>query len=66
MAATKTKLLRVEAISEEYGFTLRQIRRFITEKKWAVIKPSGPKGPVFVEREEIDRFIEQHRIPAER
>jgi hypothetical protein len=59
-----TVLLRRQDAAEEYGFTDRQLRRWITEGKLAVVKPSGQMGPAYVSRDEMNAFIEAHTTPA--
>ncbi len=58
------KLIRRQDAAAEYGWTDRQLRRWITEGKIAVVKPSGPMGPAYLWREDIEAFIDAHTTPA--
>lgn len=40
-------LLRKSDVPAVYGFTERQLKRWIHERKIAVVKPSGRSGPAF-------------------
>ena len=68
MSKTKTgaKLLRPRDIPDEYGITERQVRRWISERRIAVVKPAGVTGPAYIERAVLDAFIEAHTVPASR
>lgn len=57
-------LLRVEDAAAAYGFTERQLRRWISEGKIARVKVSGATGPVFLKRTDLDQLVEEYTVPA--
>lgn len=66
MAATKTRLLSVADVCAEYGYTERQVKRWITGGKFRVHKPSGKTGPAFLFRDDIEDFIKSTTIEPRR
>lgn len=58
------KLFRLDDAAAVYGFTRRQLRRWIDEGYLRRVKPSGVTGPVYVFAEDLDRLVEKSTIPA--
>ena len=57
-------LIRPADVPAVYGFTPRQIKRWIAEDRIRRVKPSGRTGPVYLLRADLDALIEQSIIPA--
>jgi len=58
-------LIRPADVPAIYGFTHRQIKRWITEGRIARVKVSGPTGPVHLRTADLDRLIEESTVPAQ-
>lgn len=56
-------LIRKTDIPAVYGFSERQIKRWVAEKRLSRVKPSGPTGPTFLLREELDALIQKSTVP---
>ncbi len=65
-AQSLPRLIRKSDVPAVFGFSERQIKRWITERKIAHVKPSGSTGPVWIEVEELERMIAEATIPARR
>lgn len=59
-------LIRPADVPARYGFTQRQIKRWIHERKLRVVKPSNVTGPVYIRTADLDELIERSTIPAGR
>lgn len=59
-------LIRPADVPAVYGFSHRQIKRWISEGRIRRVKPSGPTGPVYLLRADLDHLIEESIIPAGR
>lgn len=63
MSTTLPVLLRVEDAAEAYGFSARQLRRWISEGKLDRVKISGATGPVFLKRTDLDQLVAEFTVP---
>lgn len=59
-------LIRPADVPARYGFTARQIKRWVTERRLRVVKPSGKTGPCYLRTADLDALIEASTIPAGR
>lgn len=57
-------LIRPADVPETYGFSERQIKRWIAEGKLRRVKPSGPTGPVYLYTDDLAGLIEASTLPA--
>lgn len=57
-------LIRPADVPAIYGFSQRQIKRWITEGRIRRVKISGPTGPTYLRRDDLDALIEAATIPA--
>ncbi len=57
-------LIRRPDVPARYGFSERQIKRWIHERKLRVVKPSGKTGPCYLRTADLDALIEASTIPA--
>lgn len=57
-------LLPKRDVQAIYGFTPRQIKRWIVDKRISHVHPSGPTGPCYVLTAELDALIEASATPA--
>jgi hypothetical protein len=57
-------LIHPSEVPAIYGFSYRQIRRWIAEGRLRRVKPSGPSGPVYLRVSDLDDLIEESTIPA--
>ena len=60
------RLIRKSDVPAVFGFSERQIKRWIAQGKIAHVKISGRTGPVMIEVEELERMIAEATIPARR
>jgi hypothetical protein len=60
MPATRnSRLMSVADVCAEYGYSERQVKRWIVGRKFRVHKPSGKTGPAFLFRDDIEAFISE-------
>lgn len=57
-------LLLKQDVPAIYGFTERQIKRWIVEKRISHVHPRGDNGPCYILSAELDRIIEASTKPA--
>lgn len=58
------KLIRRQDIASEYGFSERQAKRWIVEKRISHVHPGGPTSTCFLKTAELDSLIEESTTPA--
>lgn len=58
------RLYRLEDAALAYGFSERQLRRWVAEGRIGRVKISGPSGPTWFERAELDRLVAESTIAA--
>lgn len=61
---TKPVLIPRQKVPEVYGFSVRQIRRWIVEKRISHVHPGGPTQTCYLLTAELDALIEAATTPA--
>ena len=49
---------------DRYGLSARAVRRYQQDGRLSKVKPGGRTGPVLVDLEDVERFMEASREPA--
>jgi hypothetical protein len=57
-------ILRGKAVEDTYGFTSRQQKRWVVERKISHVHPSGDNGPCYLLTAELEALIAATTKPA--
>ena len=57
-------LILKQDVPSVYGFTERQIKRWIVDKRIDHVHPSGKNGPCYVKSAQLEALIADSTLPA--